>query len=101
MTDPELKSFLAAKLPERIIYSEKLDRYHWRKEWMEHVVLDTEWEHIVRLVELSLTEEQHASFGYSLWRLTERKNSERLNRDYLSASWQQRATALARMEGRE
>lgn len=96
MTDLELQLWLAARLPERLQVFQTADKSVW---WIYPYgtgpVKDTEWEHIVWLIERGLTPEQKTKYYWTLAAFLLGKEVP-LNCTFvlINASWQQRARAL-------
>lgn len=99
-TDAQLQLALAKMLPEKIAHDEIYNRFHWYISKVGHVdwppLRDTEWLHVCWLVEETLTPIQRDDYYYD----GIRKGDKELDHSYcVSATWQQRAIALAKVKG--
>jgi len=109
MTDDKLKQALAKMLPETVEYRD--DDLYWvadRGYEMPQRVIDTELLHLCALVEDTLSESEYEAYGENITTnaIADRFRGSRFSASddlkiTLSATWQQRATALARVKGIE
>lgn len=96
-TEIELKQFLASRLPETIEFDKHFERFHWRNDsqgviWPE--IKDTEWHHVVGLVEGQLSEDQLYSYGDTIIKLLPKEIKGGILDFAIITKWPTRATAL-------
>ncbi len=101
--DDKLKAALAKMLPDTLLLTD-----HEGLKWIRGgdkfntygSIQDTELLHVCHLIEQGLSDDDHYNFRVELWALTEAPG-ELANRNYPSATWQQRTIALAKVKGIE
>jgi len=106
MTDEQLKQALAKMLPEQVAIHAYGKQY-----WINSAngfILETELLHLCALVEDTLSESEYEAYGENITTnaIADRFRGSRFSASddlkiTLSATWQQRATALARVKGIE
>ena len=98
-TDEQLKKTLAKMLPNEITYYSVMT-FYWNRQFIAGIfqrVLDTELLHLCHLVESQqLVAHQYDTFLDELDLLVDLNK-----RGYVSATWQQRVVALAKIKGIE
>jgi len=98
-TDEQLKQALAKMLPNEITYYSAMT-FYWNRQFIAGIfqrVLDTELLHLCHLVESQqLVAHQYDTFLDELDLLVDLNK-----RGYVSATWQQRVVALAKIKGIE
>jgi len=98
-TDEQLKQTLAKMLPNEITYYSVMT-FYWNRQFIAGIfqrVLDTELLHLCHLVESQqLVAHQYDTFLDELDLLVDLNK-----RGYVSATWQQRVVALAKVKGIE
>jgi hypothetical protein len=105
MNEPTLKLAVAVLLPEQIEYDDQFDRYHWlegnKTVWPE--IRETEWLYIVSLVEALLSEDEQRKYASEFMLLRGSSPSSRGTSafQYMTATFNQRATALVRVLGQK
>ena len=105
-TDAQLQLALAKMLPDELYHDEGYDQgehkfVHWRT---NNPVLYTEWLHVCWLVEQTLTLDQKIQFVSELRKTLPDKEVQHFIVEVaylINTSWQQRATALAKVKGVE
>ena len=99
ITDDQLRALLAKMLPETIS-QHACGKYYWIGS-ANGFVLDTELLALCSLVEAGLTDEIYLKYGHDLMlsSMGENRSEEQQARAFLSATWQQRTTALAEVKG--
>lgn len=104
-TDDQLKQLLALMLPEtvEIFDSGLLWRFNFNAGQNCTEVLDTELLHLCSLVEAGMMEKEWEDYAHALFNLTHPHDDcgsfEGIARAFLSATWQQRTSALAEVKG--
>jgi len=109
MTDDKLKQALAKMLPELLeFYKHEQEPLWWETDALSASVLDTELMHLCALVEDTLSESEYEAYGEAITTsaISGRFRGSRFSKSddlkiTLSATWQQRATALAKVKGIE
>ena len=107
MTDNELKHLISQMLPEDVFFTADGIDFNWsnasekcQKERRGFNVLDTELLYLCSLVEAELEGVKWNYYIMELAPLTRRpRQSEISIRQYMTATWQQRTKALAKVKG--
>ena len=101
IADDQLRALLAKMLPETIS-QHACGKYYWIGS-ANGFVLDTELLALCSLVEAGLTEQKWEDYAHALFSFTHPHDDcgsfEGIARAFLSATWQQRTTALAEVLG--